>query len=158
MMGDKVQDEKEDTEASTVDVDTIFKEHSKKSRKKARCKESDPVTKTHDSLPPPKRRKVKFKSKCTNGSQPNVIDEDSPKIEGMSGSAHSSDEQKQVDKDSDINSSIPSNSNLFSIFHKSNSKANNSEHEQGKKRSSRTVKKPPPDFKYKKISDHFRPQ
>ena len=107
---------------------------------------------------PQKRRKVKLKSKCTNGSQPDVIDKDSPKVEGMSGSAHSSDEQKQVDKESDINPSIPSNSNLFSIFHKSNPKAKNSEHEQGKKRSSRTVKKPPPDFKYKKISDHFRPQ
>ena len=45
-----------------------------------------------------------------------MIDEDSSKFEGMSGSAHSSDEQKQVDKDSDNNSSIPSNSNLFSII------------------------------------------
>ena len=159
MMGDKVQDEKEDTEASTVDVDTIFKEHSKKSRKKARCKESDAETKTHDFLPPPKRRKVRFKTKCTNGSQPNVDDKDSSKIEGMPGSAHSSDEQKQVDKDSDSNSSIPSNSNLFSIFHKSNPKANNSELEQGKTRSTRTAKKKnPPNFKYKKISDHFRPK
>ena len=158
VMGDKVHDEKENDEASTVDVDTIFQEHSKKSRKKARNKESDAETKNHDPLPPPKRRKVKLKSKCTNRSQPDVIDKDSPKIEGMSGSAHSSDEQKQVDKDSDINSSLPSNSNLFSIFHKSNPKAKNSEHEQGKKRNSRTVKKPPPDFKYKKISDHFRPK
>ena len=62
-MGDKVHDEKKNNEASTVDVDTIFKEHSKKSRKKARNKESDAETKTHDPHPPPKRRKVKFKSK-----------------------------------------------------------------------------------------------
>ena len=158
VMGDKVHDEKENDEASTVDVDTIFQEHSKKSRKKARYKESDAETKTHDPLPPPKRRKVKVKPKCTNGSQPNVSDKDSFKNEGMPGSAQRLDEQKQVDMDSDNSSSLPSNSNLFSIFHKSNLKAKNSEHEQGKKRSSRTVKKPPPDFKYKKISDHFRPQ
>ena len=76
----------------------------------------------------------------------------------MPGSAQRLDEQKQVDMDSDNSSSLPSNSNLFSIFNKSNLKAKNSEHEQGKKRSYRTVKKPPPDFKYKKISDHFRPK
>ena len=158
VMGDKVHDEKENNEASTVDVDTIFQEHSKRSRKKARYKESDAETKTHDPLPPPKRRKVKVKPKCTNGSQPNVSDKDSFKNEGMPGSAQRLDEQKQVDMDSDNSSSLPSNSNLFSIFNKSNLKAKNSEHEQGKKRSSRTVKKLPPDFKYKKISDHFRPQ
>ena len=87
-----------------------------------------------------------------------MSDKNSFKNEGMPGSAQRLDEQKQVDMDSDNSSSLPSNSNLFSIFNKSNLKAKNSEHEQGKKRSSRTVKKPPPDFKYKKISDHFRPQ
>lgn len=102
--------------------------------------------------------KARLQSGASEGSQPNVDDKDSFKNAGMSGSAQSLDEQKQVDMDSDTSSSLPSNSNLFSIFNKSNLKAKNSEHEQGKKRSSRTVKKPPPDFKYKKISDHFRPQ
>ena len=62
---------------------------------------------------------INSKPKCTNRSQPNVSDEDSFKNAGMSGSAQSLDEQKQVDMDSDTSSSPPSNSNLFSIFNKS---------------------------------------
>ena len=75
-------------------------------------------------------------------------DKTSIKIAGMSGPVPMSDEQKQVDTESGNNSSIPSHSNFFSIFNKSNAhpKATGSELEQGtKKRSIRTTKKPPPD-------------
>ena len=57
----------------------------------------------------------------------------------------------------ELHSNSPSN--FFSIFNKVNPKAKTMDSEQGRgKRNNRISKKSPPDFKYTKISDHFRPK
>ena len=161
MMGDKIIDDKVDNDPPDVDEDSIFQEHAKRTRKKARTDEPTTEARAQESLHPPKRRKFKFKPKCTNGYQPDVSDENSSKVEGMSGPAHKLDEQKQVDTESNINSSLHSNSpsNFFSIFNKVNPKQKTMDSEQGRrKRNSRISKKSPPDFKCTKITEHFRPK
>ena len=75
---------------------------------------------------------------------------------GKTDSAPSSEEQKQVDSDSSMKTSSDSlPSNLFSIFHKPKTKCQ--EPEQGKPRGRKKKSNIPPNFKYTKLSEHFRP-
>ena len=157
MFNDKVHDKKtEEDKPADVDVDSIFDEHTKRRRKNAR-KDDGAATRAHNPLPPPKRRKYIFKQKCTKGLKPDRSDENSlMTCSGKTDSAPSSEEQKQVDSDSSMKTSSDSlPSNLFSIFHKPKTKCQ--EPEQGKPRGRKKKSNIPPNFKYTKLSEHFRP-
>ena len=158
MYNDKVHDEKAEMDKpADVDVDSIFDEHTKRRRKKARKDDDEAVTQAHNPLPPPKRRKYIFKQKCTKGFKPDRSDENSLKTGlGMTDSAPRRAEQKQVDNDSSMKTSSNSlPSNLFSIFH--NPKTKCQDPEQGKPRGRKKKINIPPNFKYTKLSEHFRP-